>query len=70
MAEVKDKIVTVESLSAVHEHNKEAYMPKINPTGSGTLSIDSIRIGNVLIESTQDMLSFTFLTEEAVAEEG
>ena len=68
MAEVKDKIVTVESLSAVHEYNKEAYMPKINPTGSGTLSIDSIRIGDVLIEFTYGTLSFTFLDEETIEE--
>ena len=27
MAEVKDKTVTVEALSALHEHNKTAYMP-------------------------------------------
>ena len=26
MAEVKDKVVTVESLSALHEYNKETYM--------------------------------------------
>ena len=28
MAEVKDKIVTVESLSSLHEHNKSTYMTK------------------------------------------
>lgn len=26
MAEVKDKVVTVESLSALHEYNKASYM--------------------------------------------
>lgn len=27
MAEIKDKIVSVEDLSALHEYNKTAYMP-------------------------------------------
>lgn len=30
MAEIKDKVVTVESLSALHEHNKETYETKEN----------------------------------------
>lgn len=30
MAEVKDKIVTVESLSALHEYNKETFETKEN----------------------------------------
>lgn len=28
MAEIKDKVVTVESLSALHEYNENAYMQK------------------------------------------
>lgn len=28
MAEIKDKVVTVESLSALHEYNKDTYMTK------------------------------------------
>ena len=32
MAEVKDKIVTVESLSALHDYNKENYAPKTDFT--------------------------------------
>lgn len=40
MAEVKDKIVTVESLSALHQHNKDTYMQMVNPTGSGTMTFD------------------------------
>ncbi len=32
MADIKDKIVTVESLSALHEHNKETYETKTNVT--------------------------------------
>lgn len=30
MAEIKDKVVTVESLSALHEYNKETYETKEN----------------------------------------
>lgn len=46
MAEVKDKIVTVESLSALHEHNKETYMAKVDPTGTGSFSMnDSVASG-------------------------
>ena len=30
MAEVKDKLVTIESLSALHEHNKNTYETKVN----------------------------------------
>lgn len=39
MAEVKDKIITAESLLAVHEHNKETYMTKENPSGTGNLTM-------------------------------
>ena len=35
MAEIKDKIVTVESLSALHEHNKSTYETKTNVTNLG-----------------------------------
>ena len=40
MAKIKDKTVTVESLSILHEHNKSAYMTKVDLTGSGSLSIN------------------------------
>lgn len=39
MAEVKDKIVTVESLAAVHTHNQDTYMTKSDPVGVGTMTI-------------------------------
>ena len=43
MAEVKNKIVTVESLSAVRDaintNNQATYMTKTDPTGTGTLSM-------------------------------
>ena len=73
MAEIKDKIVTVESLSALHEHNKNAYMPVVNPTGSGTLTIDNINAGCIMLGSnaklipTNDGLEIVFL--DTVVEE-
>lgn len=75
MAEVKDKVVTVESLSALHEHNKNTYMPMVDPTGSGTLTIDSINASSIMLGSkaklipTNDGLEIVFLDEEAVIEE-
>lgn len=39
MAEIKDKLITLESLSTLHEYDKETYMTKHNPTGTGVLSI-------------------------------
>jgi hypothetical protein len=81
MAEIKDKVVTVESLSVLHNHNKETYMPMANPTGSGTLSIDgdgdfsgnlnvsSITIGSkIKLVPTADRLEIVFLEEETVEE--
>lgn len=40
MAEIKDKMVTVESLAASHEHNQNTYMTKVDPIGSGTFTLD------------------------------
>lgn len=40
MAEIKDKVVTVESLSILHEHNRNTYMPTVDPIGSGTMTIN------------------------------
>lgn len=70
MAEIKDKVVTVESLSALHEHNKDTYMTKIDPTGSGTITIDGINAGFIMLGSnaklipTNDGLEIVFLDEE------
>lgn len=70
MAEVKDKVVTVESMSALHEHNKETYMTKVDPTGSGTMTIDEVNtnslfIGsNVKLVATSEGLEVVFLNEE------
>lgn len=76
MAEIKDKIVTVESLAALHEDNKNTYMPKTDPTGSGTMTMDgdanfsgninvgSITIGsNVKLVPTGDRIEIVFLEE-------
>jgi hypothetical protein len=74
MAEVKDKIVTVESLAAVNTHNKETYMTKNDPTGSGTMTMtgdgaftgdvaaNSFTIGNTILtyDSTEGALKISF----------
>lgn len=74
MAEVKNKIVTVESLSAVHTHNKETYMTKSDPTGVGTMTmtgggnfsgvvdVGSLQIGNAKFEydSSDGVLKIVF----------
>ena len=43
----KDKLVTAESLSALHEHNKETYITKENPTGTGSLSLNRLNYNEV-----------------------
>lgn len=74
MAETKDKIVTVESLAAVHTHNQETYMTKSDPAGVGTMTmtgngnftgvvnVGSLKIGDATIEydSTDGVLKITF----------
>lgn len=82
MAEIKDKVVTVESLSILHKHNKETYMPMVDPVGSGTMVIDgdgtfsgnlnvsSITINsNVKLVSNDDGLEIVFLSNEETTEE-
>lgn len=74
MAQIKDKIVTVESLAALHEHDNNTYMPMVDPTGSGTMTMDgnasfsgdvvvgSIMIGsNIKLIPTEDSLEIIFL---------
>lgn len=39
MAEIKNKIVTVESLQALHTHNEDTYMTQSDPTGVGTMTM-------------------------------
>ena len=74
MAAVKDKVVTVESLAAVHAHNQETYMTKDDPAGTGTMTmtgggnfsgvvnVGSLKIGDATIEydSTDGVLKITF----------
>lgn len=74
MAEVKDKVVTVESLAAVNTHNKETYMTKSDPTGVGTMTMTgdgnfsgivdagSLKIGDATLEydSSDGVLKIVF----------
>lgn len=82
MAEIKDKVVTVESLSILHEHNKETYMPMVDPVGSGTMTINgdgtfsgdlnvsSITINsNVRLIPNADGIEIVFLNQGATIEE-
>ena len=81
MAEIKDKVVTVESLSVLHEHNKNTYMPVVDPVGSGTMTIDgngdfsgnlnasSITINsNIRLVPSEDGLKIEFLNQETTEE--
>ena len=76
MAEVKDKVVTVESLATLHEHNKNTYMPMVDPTGSGTMTfkgdmiVNSLMIGsNIRLVPTNDGIEIVFLDEETLEED-
>ena len=74
MAETKDKIVTVESLAAVHTHNQNTYITKSDPTGVGTMTmtgngnfsgvvdVGSLKIGDATLEynSTDGVLKIVF----------
>ena len=77
MAEVKNKVVTVESLAAVNTHNQETYMTKNDPTGTGTMTITgdgsfsgdittaSLTLGNAVLsyDTTEGALKISFITE-------
>ena len=74
MAEVKNKVVTVESLAAVHTHNQETYMTKSDPTGVGTMTmtgggnfsgvvdVGSLKMGDATLEydSSDGVLKIVF----------
>lgn len=78
MAEIKDKIVTVESLAAVHTHGKNTYMTQSNPNGSGMFSMDgngsfsgsvnvnSLIMGNTILsyDESEGALKVSFLANE------
>lgn len=77
MAEIKDKVVTVESLSTLHEHNKNTYMPMVDPVGNGTMTMNGnasfsgyISIGSkIRLVPTGDALEIVFLDDEEIPEE-
>lgn len=74
MAEVKNKVVTVESLAAVHTHGQDTYMTKSDPTGVGTMTMTgdgsfsgivnagSLQIGDARLEydSSDGVLKIVF----------
>ena len=74
MAEVKNKVVTVESLAAVNTHNQETYMTKDDPAGTGTMTmtgngdfsgvvnVGSLKIGGATLEydSSDGVLKIVF----------
>lgn len=76
MAQIKDKVVTVESLSILHEDNKNTYMAKNNPVGIGTMTMDgnadfsgNVEVGSITIGSkfklvpTENAIEIVFLDE-------
>ena len=74
MADVKNKVVTVESLAAVNTHNQETYMTKDDPAGTGTMTmtgngdfsgvvnVGSLKIGGATLEydSSDGVLKIVF----------
>ena len=74
MADVKNKVVTVESLAAVNTHNQEIYMTKDDPAGTGTMTmtgngdfsgvvnVGSLKIGGATLEydSSDGVLKIVF----------
>lgn len=77
MAEIKNKVVTVESLAAVNTHNQDTYMTKDDPTGTGTMTmtgdgsftgdvtVGSLAIGKAVLnyDATEGALKISFITE-------
>lgn len=77
MAEIKDKVVTVESLSILHEDNKNTFMTKDNPVGNGSMTMNgdanfsgNVDVGSIMIGSkvklvpTENAIQIVFLEEE------
>ena len=71
MAEIKKNVVSTESLSVLHEYDKNTYMPMVNPSGSGTITIDNINTNSLVFGSsiklvpTNDRIEIIFLDEES-----
>ena len=69
----KDKTVTLEGLKALHDHNKNAYMPVTYQNGSSVKRVSgnvhftdiveahSLIIGDVELSPTEDGLEIRFL---------
>ena len=81
MAEIKDKIVTVESLSILHEDNRKSYMTKTDPRASGVMTMKGnadfsgdVNVGSITIGSsvrlvpTSDRIEIVFLDESTTNE--
>lgn len=82
MAEIKDKVVTVESLAAVHTYGQNTYVTKTNPTGDGTFSMNgdanfsgniyanTIVMGNTILryDPTEGALKVSFAVNEEEVE--
>lgn len=74
MAEIANKVVTVESLAAVNTYNKETFMTKDDPVGtgimtmtgngkfSGIVEVGSLKLGDATLEydSTDGVLKIVF----------
>lgn len=64
---IENKLVTVESLSALHEYNENTYMGNTDPVGSGTMTIDDVSTNfimlgdNIKLVSAGDRLEIVFL---------
>lgn len=41
MAAVENKVVTVESLGALHDYNVETFLPKVNPEITGNMFVSN-----------------------------
>ena len=81
MAEIKDKVVTVESLATLHKHNENAYISKNNPVVNGTMTVNgdanfsgNANVGTFMIGSkiklipTGESLEIVFLDDETINE--
>lgn len=68
MAEIKDKVITVESLKALHDYNKDAYITKENPVGTGSLSMNRKRNTTIGVNSVTEGFDCTASAPQSHAE--